>query len=211
MEQTDAALRGLLVAAPNGLEHEFNNLLGVILNYTALAERQVSDPGLLEDLGQIRAAAERAANLTVHLRRVVPEAREPATRALWRAGTDPAGGDERILVVEDEETLRTVLARMLTGGGYHVEVAPDADGAESLLAAGLAIDLLVSDVVMPGRSGPELVDDLERRGLTDRRRVLLISGTSLDERDVGELPLLRKPFTQAALLRSVRGVLDVSR
>jgi CheY-like chemotaxis protein len=116
------------------------------------------------------------------------------------------------LVVEDEAALRDVAGRILSGAGYHVLTADG--GAQALeLAAGHEgiIDLLVSDVVMPGMLGKELAERL-----VDARpdtRVLYMSGyaqpvlASQGTLDPG-VALLEKPFTAAALLSAVRRRLD---
>jgi len=125
------------------------------------------------------------------------------------------GGDETILLVEDDQLLRGVAVRILQRAGYRVHVA--CNGGEALaVAAGLTgpIHLLVTDVVMPGASGPQVA-----ASLTERRpglRVLYVSGyppESLGDRGThpGGVDLLPKPFTPAALLERVRGALDRAR
>jgi len=80
-----------------------------------------------------------------------------------------------ILVVEDEESLRALFARLLSGWGYEVTIA--ANGGEALLLVeenGLQPDLIISDIVMPGMNGPVLVDRLRRQRAD--LRVLFMSG-----------------------------------
>jgi two-component system, cell cycle sensor histidine kinase and response regulator CckA len=133
-------------------------------------------------------------------------ARRPAISA--RA----AAGSETILVVEDEEALRALVARALGGAGYRVHAA--AGGAEALeLLASLTepVALVVTDLVMPGLSGPELVARLaaSRPGV----RFLYTSGYApgasphLDALGPGA-DFLGKPFTIAELSRKVREILD---
>jgi PAS domain S-box-containing protein len=346
-----------------GVAHDFNNLLGVILNYNTLLTRQVTDPGVLADLGEIRAAAERAAGLTRQLltfaRRdianpeplevneivrgvatmldrtlgedielvleladgpvvavadrhqieqivvnlvinardamsdggrvtietdqspgpsgsgdagsavlrvsdsghgmtpeVAARAFEPffTTKAMGegtglglatvygivrqsrgevsirsapgegttitvvlRGATDArpsdgaevavaGGGHERLLLVEDEPSLRVATARLLAAKGYDVVVA--ADGLEAIdvfdQESG-AIDLVITDVAMPRMRGDELARLLAERkpGL----QVIFMSGY-----DSGDAPLtgrlLAKPVSEEALLGAVREVLD---
>jgi PAS domain S-box-containing protein len=122
----------------------------------------------------------------------------------------PAPGTETILLVEDEEGVATLARRVLERQGYTVLRARD--GAEAV-ALGRAragtIDLLVTDVVMPGMGGPESAGLLQqvRPGL----RVLFVSGYAdraahriLDP----NVPYLQKPFSPDALARKVREVLD---
>jgi two-component system cell cycle sensor histidine kinase/response regulator CckA len=123
----------------------------------------------------------------------------------------PDGGrGETILVVEDDDQVRGIAGRILREHGYHVIEA--SGGAEALgLAAREAggIDLLLSDVVMPGMGGAELADRLRRA--QPGVRVLHMSGYTSgiggpDPRTV--LPeLIEKPFTAAELLRRVRALL----
>ncbi|HEY7274166.1 MAG TPA: ATP-binding protein [Actinoplanes sp.] len=122
------------------------------------------------------------------------------------------GRGETLLVVEDESALRDVAGRILSGAGYRVLAADG--GPQALELAALhegAIDLLVSDVVMPGMLGKELAERLvsERPGT----RVLYMSGyahpvlASQGTLDPG-VALLEKPFTAADLLSAVRRRLD---
>ncbi len=118
-------------------------------------------------------------------------------------------GDETILLVEDEDKVREVLRRILEGRGYRVLVA--ASGAEAIeLAAGAAepIDLLLTDLTMPGLKGTEIAARLS----ADRPelRVLYMSGYrsgNLPARKEGPL-CLQKPFSAEVLARAVRKVID---
>jgi signal transduction histidine kinase/CheY-like chemotaxis protein len=119
------------------------------------------------------------------------------------------GGSETILLVEDEPQVRELAQRILARAGYHVLVAENGDVA-LVLAAGVKLDLLLSDVIMPGLPVLELVSVLRKSwpGLP----VLLMSGYSEAHlRSVGlenETPFLAKPFTNQSLLASVRDTLD---
>ena len=123
-----------------------------------------------------------------------------------------SGHGETLLVVEDEAALRDVAGRILSGAGYQV-IAADG-GAQALELAALhdgAIDLLVSDVVMPGMLGKELAERLA--GVRPDTRVLYMSGyaqpvlASQGTLEPG-VALLEKPFTAADLLSAVRKRLD---
>ena len=136
----------------------------------------------------------------------LPEAAErAATRPIAR------GGGETVLVVEDEEAVRRMAARTLSLRGYRVLEASDAEQALACEADWGRIDLLVTDVVMPGAGGRELAAALTalRPGL----RLLYISGYTDDEvtrrglLDAGA-PFLEKPFEAEGLARRVREVLD---
>jgi CheY-like chemotaxis protein len=89
------------------------------------------------------------------------------------------GGSETVLLVEDEDIVRSLVSEMLTSAGYRVLAAPD--GASALATAGEfrgQIDVLMSDVVMPGMSGQELAGHLVR--VRPGVRVLFTSGYTED-------------------------------
>ena len=121
------------------------------------------------------------------------------------------GGEATILLVEDEEALREVTRRVLAAGGYRVLTA--ADGPQALeLAASQEdpIDLLLTDVIMPGMSGPQLAEYVERE--LSGVRVLFMSGFAQPILDSGEhlgrgVALIEKPFSGQALLAKVNQVL----
>jgi CheY-like chemotaxis protein len=122
------------------------------------------------------------------------------------------GGGETILLVEDEDAVRAIARETLARWGYRVLMAPD--GAAALTLARRhrePIDLLLTDVVMPGLHGRELAEALQRDRPT--LRVLFMSGYTEDEvlhRGVSTevLAFIAKPFTPAALAARVRAVLD---
>jgi two-component system cell cycle sensor histidine kinase/response regulator CckA len=132
---------------------------------------------------------------------VRPPAPKPA-----RAGT------EIVLLVEDEPAVRRIAAATLRRSGYRViEAASAADARVEAQAAHGAVDLLLTDVEMPGGGGRALASQL--RAEMPEIRVLFVSGHTDDEdllRDVerSRTPFLAKPFGPAELLRKVREVLD---
>jgi len=120
-------------------------------------------------------------------------------------------GDETVLVVEDEPRVRRLAVLGLRAHGYVVLEA--ADGAEAIEIAGrvgATIDVIVSDVMMPGMSGPELLERLS--AIAPRARAVLMSGhaesTVLSHRPAMNWAFLPKPFTPERLARKVREVLD---
>jgi two-component system cell cycle sensor histidine kinase/response regulator CckA len=123
-----------------------------------------------------------------------------------------ASGTETILLVEDEEGVRSLMARTLREQGFEVLTAPN--GAEALELATRhqrAPDLLVTDVVMPGMTGRELADALRQRHPT--LTVLFVSGYTDDallKRGVLEAreSLLAKPFLPRELAARVRQIID---
>ena len=119
-------------------------------------------------------------------------------------------GFETILLVEDEEPLRVLAAGLLESNGYTVFQASGGEAAIRLAKEHGHIDLLITDVVMPGMSGSELASLL--RVTSPDFKLLFISGYTGDlisQHGVLEniATLLEKPFTKAALLNKVRIVL----
>ena len=129
-----------------------------------------------------------------------------------RAGPESAGRGESILIVEDEDVVRRLAQRLLSDLGYVVTAA--ADGPEALRKAEARaepFDLVLSDVVMPGMSGSEVVRRLEEQGAA--LRVVFMSGYAEDQvvqRAIQErsVPFIAKPFTPGALAREIRRVLN---
>ncbi|OFW47415.1 MAG: hypothetical protein A3J29_22490 [Acidobacteria bacterium RIFCSPLOWO2_12_FULL_67_14b] len=142
----------------------------------------------------------------------LPRVAEVAGSTFLHAATGPTRGTETILVVEDEKGLRNLVARILQSAGYTVRTA--ADGKEALHELERVegpVSLMITDVVMPGLSGPSLAEEAGR--IRSGIKVLYMSGYTddtvmrhriLDER----LPFIGKPFTAVALGRKVREVLD---
>src|SRR6185436_6515599 len=113
---------------------------------------------------------------------------------------------------EDEASLREFSRRCLEREGYRVFVAENGNDADQRFAERAAeIDLVVTDIVMPGCGGPELAARLRLR--RNDLRVLYMSGYT-EQSAAGTLaltgapPMLQKPFTAADLRRRVRDVLD---
>jgi CheY-like chemotaxis protein len=125
-----------------------------------------------------------------------------------RAGAD----GETVLLAEDEESVRRLSERILKGAGYKVLSASSGQEALGLCArTDQPIDLLVTDVVMPGMLGPELVE----RALTARPglKVVFMSGyvhqmVELMQGDREDFAFIEKPFTVEAFLAGVRDALD---
>jgi signal transduction histidine kinase/ActR/RegA family two-component response regulator len=118
------------------------------------------------------------------------------------------GARRRVLLVEDEESVRFALARLLQRLDFVVTTA--VNGAEALhTVEQQTFDLVITDAVMPGMSGPQLIEHLG--DARPELRVLLMSGYTPDEMQKGEgstVPRLRKPFTMSDLTRALDLVLD---
>ena len=133
-------------------------------------------------------------------------AARPAKRRQWSGGG-------RVLLVEDEDTVRAVAERALVRQGYEVTTA--ADGEEGLEALGRAIDggtefdLVLSDVVMPSMDGPAMAREIRR--LRPDLPVLFMSGYAEEqlrrEIDIPNMYFLAKPFSVAQICTAVEDVL----
>ena len=111
---------------------------------------------------------------------------------------------QTILVVDDEEDIRTVVRQMLTGAGYLVLDAEDPNQALRL-AGQQHVDLLLTDVVMPLMRGTELAQRL--LAVVPSAKVLLMSAYKVAEITASGHPFLPKPFTPEILLERVRELL----
>jgi signal transduction histidine kinase/DNA-binding response OmpR family regulator len=119
------------------------------------------------------------------------------------------GGSERILLVEDDATVLALTLDVLTGLGYEVQTATNAAEALEILHGGAPVDLLFSDVVMPGGvSGVSLARTA--RELRPGLRVLLTSGFvgETQVKEGAEFPLLDKPYETPAMAAIIRKLLD---
>jgi CheY-like chemotaxis protein len=136
----------------------------------------------------------------------------PPSRSPRAAGRSAATPRETILVVDDEPGIRGLVVKILRRERYQVlEAGSAAEAVTVAVNHGAPIQMLVTDVMMPGRSGRELADQF--RETMPNLKVLYISGFTGDEfARTGEFPrgsrFLQKPFTLDALVRMVRELLD---
>ncbi|MCC6489410.1 MAG: response regulator [Candidatus Hydrogenedentes bacterium] len=153
-------------------------------------------------------SSDQGATFMVHL----PVASRAADRAPMTAASEAAAsGTGTILVVEDETAVRAVVQRILTRHGYKVLTAENGDHAfQSVAQHDGAIDLLLTDMVMPGMTGRELAERV--REAHPDIRVLFMSG-HIENQDAQFIArqdsrsFLQKPFTAATLIRKVQDVL----
>jgi len=122
------------------------------------------------------------------------------------------GGPETILVAEDDEGVRTTVVEMLQELGYRVLKAPDAAAALSIIESGVHIDLLFTDVVMPG---PLKSSEMARKAKERLSHLAVLFTSGYTENSIvhgGRLDpgvqLLSKPYTREALARKIRHVLN---
>ncbi len=143
----------------------------------------------------------------------LPTAQRPVTARSWGStAEEPRGGNETLMVVEDDEVVRGLAARILAEAGYRVVEAPSGDEALRRAREGEdAIDLLLTDVIMPQMNGRDLARQM--RALQPAIKVVFLSGYP-DEAIAHHgvlrpgVSLVEKPFSARSLMSVVRAVLD---
>jgi signal transduction histidine kinase/DNA-binding response OmpR family regulator len=159
--------------------------------------------------GHIKIYSELGQGTTIRL--YLPRAMQPEDIAIDVESGPVVGGTETVLVVEDDDEVRATVVDLLTELGYHVLKARDAQSGLAIVESGIPIDVLFTDVVMPGTMrSPELARRARERlpeiavlftsGYTDN--AIIHSGRI----DPG-VELLSKPYTREALARRLRHVL----
>jgi len=137
------------------------------------------------------------------------------TRMVTASGKTMSHGSESVIVVEDDLSLRKLVVRILSTHGYDVRAFTSGDELlEHLAELEPAASVLLTDVVMPGRSGIETAEDFTKR--FPETRIIFMSGFIANERgQTNPLPasahFLAKPFTPIQLIDRVRTVLDSDR
>ena len=172
----------------------------------ALAHAMVEQAG-----GVVRVESEPGVGTTFSLFFPRLDPATPARESTERA-VDDLAGTETILFAEDEVSVRAVATAALERYGYRVLSAADGDAAVAISRAFPGkIDLLLTDVVMPGMSGRELAEVMRqaRPGIN----VMFVSGYTDDEALLGDVrnderAFLQKPFTTLELVRRIRAALD---
>jgi CheY-like chemotaxis protein len=201
--------------SPRRIAHDLNNVAFVISGYAQQIEESLAkDHNLQDDVQQILAEIPRLTAIVDRIRSLDPV--EAATDAGPIIGDTPAKATTattthtpRILLVEDEAAVRELLRLALERRGYHVDTG--ATGAE-----GLALcdeleppDLLITDLILPGATGPVIVEKLRQRA--PAVKVLLMSGYAehplLDAAHAAGEPCLVKPFEIAAFSETVARLL----
>lgn len=154
-------------------------------------------------------AIESAVGVGTRVRLFLPRAREQAP-AKGEAPSMPnaiAKGTETILLVDDNQSLLEVTRRNLASWGYKVIAATNGRAALAILEAGEQVDLLFTDIVMPGgMSGPELAS--AARQVSPRLKVLLTTGYTADPSEQRAEDVLYKPYNRRELARAIRAALE---
>ncbi|MFN3671073.1 MAG: response regulator [Bosea sp. (in: a-proteobacteria)] len=159
--------------------------------------------------GHVKVYSEPGQGTTIKL--YLPRSTQAEDLLVEKESGPVTGGSETILVVEDDEAVRETVLALLGELGYRVLKAPDAQSALAVIESGVPIDLLFTDVVMPGQlKSPELARKAKERlpdlsvlftsGYTENA---IVHGGRLDE----GVNLLSKPYTREALARKIRQVL----
>ncbi|WP_126173727.1 hybrid sensor histidine kinase/response regulator [Altericroceibacterium xinjiangense] len=150
--------------------------------------------------GGFRLSSQPGAGTEVAIWLPVAEAEETAAAPLAPVDEGQPGRTLTILLVDDEPLVRVAVAEMLREAGHSVSEAPNGYAALAKMAAAQA-ELVISDVKMPHMDGWTLADEVQRSW--PHVPVLLISGYTGSTEDQPRVPLLQKPFTRAALMRSI--------
>jgi CheY-like chemotaxis protein len=165
--------------------------------------------------GYIYCASQPGQGTTFEMFLPVLHAAGPAEAGLDEPAGGPPGGSETILLVDDEQALRTLGARALESRGYRVLTADNGEQALEIYRAQTGeVDLVIMDLGMPGMGGRKAMRSI--LDLNPRVKVVIASGYSPDAQvkdalEAGAAGYVAEPFRKADLLATVRGVLDDGR
>jgi len=159
--------------------------------------------------GHIKIYSEVGEGTTVKL--YLPRSAEKEDELLTRVTGRVVGGEETILVAEDDEAVRQTVVETLSQLCYRVLQAPDASAALAILESGVQVDLLFTDVVMPGRlkaaelsrKAVQRLPDLKVLFTSGYTENSIVHGGRLDS----GVELLSKPYTREALAGRIRDLL----
>ncbi|HLX61838.1 MAG TPA: response regulator [Planctomycetota bacterium] len=205
------------IAAVHRLAHEFNNQLCLIVSYSELLKDRYGQPNTERYVTSLSNAAKRSSELLTDLLALVgagvPSGTElplrsngagaPFYSAPSSAPVPPAAKKLRVLVVDDEEILVSMLAEMLTSSGHEVLTATDARKAVELYRAEFQrIDLVLLDLNMPELSGKDAFAAM--KAINPQIKAVLLSGSALNHEieallGQGLAGYLQKPFFRKQL------------
>ena len=160
--------------------------------------------------GHVKIYSEPGEGTTIKLYLPRREGDEAAVSGDDQAGSD-RGREETILIVEDDDGVRQYASEILRDLNYQVIEAKDSASALRLLEANKKFDLLLTDVVLPGKNGRELATEIDRR--RPGTKILFMTGYSRNaivhhgRLDPGT-ELIQKPLIERDLARKIRQVLD---
>jgi two-component system NtrC family sensor kinase len=161
--------------------------------------------------GHVRIYSEVGEGTTVKIYLPRSSARDKPAAASKTIDESPEGKQETVLVVEDDPDVRAYVVETLSALNYRVQEAANAEDALRLLDHPAAVDLLLTDVVMPGMNGRSLAEAAQQR--RPSLKVLYMTGYSRNaivhqgRLDAG-VSLMQKPFSQSVLAMRVRTVLE---
>jgi CheY-like chemotaxis protein len=186
---SEAVLRmGQLLA---GLAHELKDPLSVILGHATMLQQTLADNPHVARVEKIAQAADRCSEIVNNF--LTLSRQQPALQ--FRTG----GRGKRILVVDDEPGIATVLVEVLQLDGHMVDMVGNGEAALRKLGAE-GYDLILSDIHMPDLDGPALYREIELRHPGLSRRFIFLTGDIISP-EISQflehtgVPYLRKPFT----------------
>lgn len=192
--------------APHTLERMFEPFFSTKTDGSGLGLATVQ--GAVEQLGgtiQVHTKRGQGTRFLVELpARLVPD---PVTSA--PASAADTDGDQTILLVDDEAAILRIMTRILTRKGHRVLTAKDGQEAMAVLSAEPSVNLVISDIRMPGVNGLQLHNAMKEQWPTVP--LVLMSGNPGDlDADARALRYLQKPFSQTDLVQTVNGFRDIA-
>jgi signal transduction histidine kinase/CheY-like chemotaxis protein len=144
---------------------------------------------------------------------ILPSTAQPTAVVDNSVGKAPrvAPSSRAVLLVDDDEAVRTVLAEQLREVGFRVDIATDGNSAISRLESDDGYDVLLTDFAMPGMNGAEVAR--AARALAPALPIIFVTGFAQSDQidaDFADVPLLRKPFGIAALASEIRNALPAA-
>jgi two-component system cell cycle response regulator CpdR len=205
--------------AVNALIHDINNTLSTVVGFSELI---LDKPGLLNDrettlryLGAIKVAGREAAQMLIQLQTELWPANpaNPIVPAAWPAPNLVTGGgvsrELTILLIDDDERVRSVIADCLTGDGHQVEVAAGGEAGLAMLMTHRS-DIVITDRAMPGMDGHLVASAVKR--LAPGTAVMMLTGFGEAMKAEAGPPadvdlLVSKPLTLSDLRQALVAVL----